>query len=47
MPTSFILMELTEKEIKELEEGMQEGIRRLIPNAIVKITIPIAEDFIE
>lgn len=33
-------MELTRKEIKDLEEGMEEIVNKLIPNAKVKIIIP-------
>lgn len=39
-------MELTEEELKKLEEGIEEGLQKLIPNAKVKITVPKAEDFL-
>ena len=39
-------MEITDEEIRALEEGMEEGLQTLIPNARVKITIPNAEDII-
>lgn len=37
-------MEITKDEIKSLEEGMEEGLQKLIPNAKVKIIIPQAEE---
>lgn len=39
-------MEFTKEEILALEEGFEEGLRKIIPGAKVKITIPQAEDFI-